>query len=985
MSLESLAHGYVLDVDPESVDLHRFRRLRSDAAAAAAVGNGEVAAALFREADALWRGEPFTGLPGDWLARMRDSLLEERLAAIKERIGLALRLGRHAEVVGELHGLAAQHPLDEAFAALFMTALYLSGRPGNALEAYRQIRRRLVAELGTEPGPELAGLHQRILSRDPGLAAGVSSGTPRPRPDTLPPAVQAFVGRVEEIRLLMARSGSSPLIAVIEGMPGVGKTALAIHVAREAGARCPDGSLYLNLAAHDLGRKPLDPAEGLDRLLRMISVSPERIPRSLAERSALWRAELTRRHAVVILDDAADLDQIQPLLPAGGDCLVLVTTRRRLADFQGASRLVLDVLPLTDAIALLSQAAGPNLADDQDALAQVARLCGCLPLAIQLTAAVLRQDKPPALTKLAEDLARAASGHRGIGVTMPRVVAAFEVSYRCLAPDQQRLFRFLAISPCTQMSVSAAAAALGSVTPESADALVTVLLDQHLLGGSIARRFWFHDLVRQFAIARAEAEDSPLNRRQAVGRLLDYYLYTADRADRVLYPHRERRKVAAHPPMVETPIVTADQASQWLAEEWRSILQAARHASEHEWLRECADLTHAIGGYLDTQAYWDEAVAAHSLALQACRDLFDHPRSALVLLELCLVNQRIGRYDTMLTYAAESLVIYQSLADRHGEAAALDRLGVAFFYSNKSREALAHFNEARSLYEADGDQHGVAITLRHSGVTYGDLGRYWTAAACFEEELGINRTLADRRGEAKALNNLGDILLYQGKHRDALERYNQAVAIFQEIGGRWDLAILHSNIGNIYQREGDYDKALTDYQFALVTYRSVGDVRHQAGSLCDIGSVYRVQGLHGEAISHYRQALSLADQIDASQIRVKAWLGLADAQRDADLLRQALESYQAALGLARGRGNLYDEARILREMAEVIANVRGPGEARVILRQALDIFEQLRAAEAEIVRRRIDDLGPPEADGLRHDSEPGTALPSDPDENRETS
>jgi len=240
--------GYVLDVDPETVDVHRFRRLRRQADALTARGDYEHAASLLREADGLWRGQALAGMGGDWVTRMRDSLEEERRAAIVARVECDLQLGRHAGLVVELGRLLAAYPLDETYVAHQMTALYRSGRPGDALSLYRETRSRLVGELGTEPGPALSELHQRILRGDPQLAVGAPGQGPGrvPGPDTLPPQAVEFVGRREELGLLTGKGGNPPQVRVIEGTPGVGKTALAVHAARIAAGQYPDGVFYLN-------------------------------------------------------------------------------------------------------------------------------------------------------------------------------------------------------------------------------------------------------------------------------------------------------------------------------------------------------------------------------------------------------------------------------------------------------------------------------------------------------------------------------------------------------------------------------------------------------------------------------------------------------------------------------------------------------------------------------------------------------------------
>ena len=544
MQLIGRARGYQLDVDPESVDLHQFRRLRRQAGALAGSGDYEHAARLLREADGLWRGQALAGVRGDWVARMRDSLEEERRAAILERVECEMELGRHADLVGELHQLLTQYPLDETLTAHQMAALYWTGRPADALSLYRETRRRLVDEQGAEPGTLLAGLHQRILARDPHLAVRPADARPgrAAAPDTLPPGPADFVGRHGELALLTAEHGDSPRVAVLEGMPGVGKTALALHAARLVADQYPDGMLYLSLHSREPGNPWLEPAEALYQLLRMLSVPATQIPDASGERAALWRAQLSRRRAVVILDDAVRLDQIRPLMPAAGRCLIMITTRRRLPELEGARTLTLDVLPVDDSVSLFQRIAGHGRAADPGQVATAVRLCGRLPLAIQLTAGRMAGDSPAGLAGLIDELSQAPGQLGGTGAASPEVMAAFDLTYRALEPDHQRFFRRLGVSPCTDISLHAAAALGDSTLAEAEKALIT-LLDHHLLARAPGGQYRFHDLIRGYAAVRAVRDDPESQRRQAVSRLLDYYLDTADRADRVLHPFRRRGRV----------------------------------------------------------------------------------------------------------------------------------------------------------------------------------------------------------------------------------------------------------------------------------------------------------------------------------------------------------------------------------------------------------------------------------------------------------
>jgi DNA-binding SARP family transcriptional activator len=565
VQLAGRARGYVLDVDPEAVDLHQFRRLRRLADTLAAGGDHIQAATLLREADELWRGPALAGIDGDWVARMRDSLEEERRAAILERVECELALGRHADLVGELHHLLAQYPLDETFIAHQMTALYRSGRPGDALSLYRSTRSRLVDEQGTEPGTMLSELHQRILQRDPELAARPVSRLPArtPRPDTLPPETAEFVGRDEELSLLIGEQGDAPRVSVIAGMPGVGKTALAVRAARILSGQYPDGVFYLDFHSHDTGTPSLDAAEALYRLLQMLTVPATQIPGSLTERAALWRAQLGRRRAVVILDDIAELDQIDPLLPAGGRSLVLITSRYRIPGLADARALTLDVLPVDDAVTLFRRIAGGGGAQDDAEVAAVVELCGRLPLAIQLSAGRLARD-PAGLGGLVAQLTRPPARVASADVAVLDWVPAFELSYRALQPGHQEFFRRLGLSPATQISLHAAAA-LGGATVAETEEAIGALLDHHLLSRAPGGQFLFHGLIRGYAAMCAERDDTSSVRRQAIGRLLDYYLHTADAADRGLYPFRRRMPVSVtRPPAAAPALATPEDAAAWL-------------------------------------------------------------------------------------------------------------------------------------------------------------------------------------------------------------------------------------------------------------------------------------------------------------------------------------------------------------------------------------------------------------------------------------
>ncbi len=955
--LAGRAGGYLLDIKAGLVDLHQFRQLRRHAAALADGGDRGQAAAALREADRLWRGPALAGLGGDWIGRLRHSLEEERRAAIADRAGHELALGRAAGLVAELGELLVQYPLDETLVAHQMTALYRSGRPGDALALYRDTRRRLIDEQGAEPGPELAQLQQRILGHDPGLA-GPAAG-PRTWPGTLPPAA-GFAGRAAELREITGGPGGRGRVTVIEGMPGVGKTALAVHAARLLAARYPDGALYLDLRSHDPARPALGPAEALHQLLRM-SGPGARIPDALGERVTLWRARLRQRRAIVILDDAAGHDQVRPLLPTAGPSLMLITTRRRLPGLGDGKPVRLGPLADGDTVALLRQIAGEDRISDLASAAEIARLCGGLPLAIRHAALRLGRDPGLSLAGLVRELTPGRLG--GTGTAVPDVLAAIDPSYRALGADQQRFFRVLGGSPCAGVSAHAAAAQGGCTLVEAEKAL-GILADHHLLDGPRDGQYQFHPLIRGYAAARAAREDPAADQRQAAGRLLDYYLYTADRADRLLHPFRRRRPVpVTQPPAAVPPLGSRADAAGFLEAEWRNILQAAQHAGRHERKRQCADLIHVLAEFVAVEAHWPEAAAAHAMALQACRDLADQAAVAQAALELSVVSQQAGQHAEALPLAEEAAAAFRSLGELQGEAEAIDQMGMAHQRAGRPDEALAHFREAADRFGGAADPRGEAGALSHAGIACWHLARREQALEHLVRALERYQQVGDRRGQAKALNNLGKIQLYRGYHRDALECYQQSLSIFEQIGGAHSQAVLHHNIGTVLHYKGSYEQGLESCQRALDIYRLIGDRPDEADVLNDIGAIYQSAACYDDALARYRSALQIAEEIGDLGQQLIALRRTGDAYRESGQYRASLDQYQAALALARDAGESYEEGKLLEGAAQARLGLRQPEAARIELRRALDIFERLGVPEAAAAQIRIDSIEP--APGLR--------------------
>lgn len=538
--------GYVLEVDPERVDLHRFRHL-VDRARTYPVAGAEPLV-LLREAVGLWRGEPLAGIAGEWAARMRAGWGREQVEAVVAWAQAELTIRNPAAVLGPLSDLAGQYPLVESLTAVLMRALYAAGRAADALDQYATTRRRLVDELGTDPGPELQDLYQAILRRRLSPAgAGVARLHPAAAtvvPAQLPADVHGFAGRTEQLALLdalLARAGrraKAVLIVALSGTAGTGKTALAIHWAHQVATKFPDGQLYVDLRGFDSSGVAVSPAEAIRGFLGALGVAPQLIPPDLDAQTALYRSLLAGRRMLVLLDNARGADQVRPLLPGTPTVLVVTTSRNQLSSLvaaDGAYPLTLDLLTDGEARELLVRRLGADqVSAEPGAIDEIITACARLPLALNIAAARAQQTGFP-LAALAAELGKADQrlDVLNAGDAATDVRAVFSWSYTTLTAAAARLFRLLSLHPDPDISTSAAVRLAGQ--PRSVvRRLLTDLTRANLLTEHAYGRYGFHDLLRAYATDLSRVHD--LDRRAAKTRLLDHYASPPTLGDEMLYP-----------------------------------------------------------------------------------------------------------------------------------------------------------------------------------------------------------------------------------------------------------------------------------------------------------------------------------------------------------------------------------------------------------------------------------------------------------------
>ncbi|WP_438296132.1 ATP-binding protein [Streptomyces sp. HUAS TT7] len=690
---------------------------------------------------------------------------------------------------------------------------------------------------------------------------GAAESGPFGRRRYLPYGIPDFTGRTAEVaRLVELVSGgaSAVVVSAIDGMAGVGKTTLAVHAAHLLAGRFPDGQFYCDLHGFTPGYAPMGPAPALEALLRMAGVDGARIPHTLQERSALWRTTLSGWRALVVLDNAADTEQVRPLLPGSASCAVLVTSRRRLLSLEGAVPLSLDVLPEVEACALVTRIAGHNrVADAPEAVAEIAELCGYLPLAIRMAAARLAHRPAWSAEDLTSEL-RAGRRPSGRGGNEQAVSAAFALSYARLSPGHQRLFRLLGLHPGADLDAYAAAA-LADTDVATARQWLEELVDVHLLEQHEPHRYQLHDLLRRHTQEVLGETEPPAQREEAERRLLDHYLRTALNARPLVAPGQRLLPFEIACPPSDTPNVS-DRASAlaWYEAEHANLVAlithaAARGSSEHVW-----QYTHVLQHFFDIRGRTLDWVNTHELALAATEGLGNRLAHAETLTSLAVACWYAGRHEDAFNRGMEALALCREIDDAWGEAVVLTNFGIVQGQLGKSEEAIDLHQQALALYSGIDAPWGEALSLTSLGAVYARLGR-----------------------PAEALDH----------HRRALERY-------RSIGDPWGEALTLTNIGTGYRQLGQFAEAVGHHARALSLSRRMGDRRAESEVLNDLGATYHAAGRSDASHRRHQLALDIARAIDSSPQIARAHQGIADtlAPDDPDTARNHAQQALAIHG-----------------------------------------------------------------------------------------
>ncbi|MEJ3746025.1 tetratricopeptide repeat protein [Actinomycetes bacterium KLBMP 9797] len=813
-------------------------------------------------------------------------------------------------------------------------------------------------------------------------------------PSTLPRGTATFVGRDQELRALVdavrrcvERDAIIPIFA-IEGMPGVGKTALAVHAAHLLRDQFTDGHFFIDLHAHTAGRPPVSAEDALFALLSASGVKPPEIPASVDARAALWRNRLASAKVLLIIDNAMARAQVQPLLPGTSQCLVIITSRRRLAAlsaYQAAVTLRLATLPSDDATTLFSVMAGRQpQGTEVDAVKELVRFSGYLPLAICLLAARLRPEPQWLMRDLLDELGQATDRLAHMKGEDVAVEAVFDLSYRRLPSPRRRFFRRLSVHPGPELD-RYAAAALNGITPARAEEHLDALYYDNLIDQPTRGRYRMHDLIGAYA-SRLALSDAPADRQRALANLLDYYQSAALTANHQLSRRGSPHAPVANPSSALPTMATRQQALGWLNAEKANLLTCAktmyaigergrlttlasamatylRHAGPWEeaaWLHKAAATAaqqtgdqaaearanHELGVIRRLMSWYAEAESALRRALDTYERIDDRSGIAAARTQLAAVQWRTGDHRGAATQLSTALEIFRSTNDLEGQADTLDELGVVR-HLNADYEGFAEvLRQALAIHEQLGDLHGAANALNQLGMAQQLTDEYPKAIGNHERALLAYRQLGDRHGEARALNYLGIAYCQIGNYDAAKSALLVALRIHHHLGSRLGEANSLDYLGIAYRQTGDYETAEQYLHRALIMYQEQRNVVGEAETLNQFGVLRRLTGDYSTSAEQHERALalfqSLADHLrQAEVLNNLGALFLAQNQP-----ARALDHYRRALVLARQARNPMEEANALEGLGRCVLHLGGPGDARDHLQGAMSIYERIGARDA---------------------------------------
>ncbi|GAA2827234.1 AfsR/SARP family transcriptional regulator [Crossiella cryophila] len=958
------ARAYRLDVDPLLVDHHRSAHHAKLARTAAGRGEHEKAIAEYQAALGLWRGEPLSPVTGTWVEGQRFMLAQERLRMHTELLAEQLHAGDFPTVASNVTRLLNECTPTDELIMIGLRALAWCGRHTAIREFLDFATQRMRAACAAEPGPGVRELARHLLANPPRIAEPVPAPPESFAEATavvaaLPPDVLSFTGRTRELReltqaVLRAAEGGTRIIAV-DGMPGVGKTTLAVHAAHQLASRFPDGQFFLQLNAFTLGQRPLDPADGLIDLLVAIGVPARGIPSSCQARATLWRRRTHGKRLLLLLDDAAGHEQIWPLLPGSPGCFVLITSRRRLGALEHLRSLELAKMPPADAAELFLTLAGEQHRTAATDVADLVARCDFLPLAIRLAAGRLRHHPRWSVRHLVDLLA--CKQHRLSEIRAEKlcITAAFELSYQGLSEDQQRLFQQLGEHPGTEIDAYGAAALAGTDLATAGQGLED-LYDDHLLTETAPGRYGLHDLLQEYA-RMLSPPDRRQQRREALGRLLSYYLHTTIAATAQILVAAPVTEAAEpeHPP-AHRPTITGANALAWLDSERCNLAACVLTPVPPEHAGLITALATALHPYLRRRGNWQQSSVLNQTALAVARRTGDRRGEANALSILGNVARLDGDNLAATGHLTQALALYRELDDLAGQAGTLNELGVVQYLVCDLAAATTNLYEAAEHYRTVGNTLGQAHALNDLGWTRFLDGDNCCAGGNLADALTFYRRLGNILGQANTLRDAALMRALSGDHTGARFDIAEALTYYRALGDELGEAgaLNHSCLVRI--NTGELTEAAKDVTRSLAQSRALGDVLGQANALNSMGYLHSLTGDRAGAARDLTAALALYRHMrNPLGAAVTLWR-LAAVRLAQDRVEEARSLYSRSLELGQQMAAPSVLAEAGAGLGRCLVRLHKVEEGREHLRRALSIYALIRWPQARRVAAELAEL-----------------------------
>lgn len=861
------AEGYRLVVDDAQVDLLALRAARR------AVSDGaddEHAFHALEEVVATVSGPVLGDLPQFAEDAVVVAANEEVRQAILRFGELAVRTGRPASAIGPLRSIMRTNPLDELACARLMTALVHAGRQAEALREFHAVRERLVDELGVDPGKDLAAAFEQVLAGDTVTVA--VEGEQVPRPAELPAAPTDFTGRVEQVerlrQMLVAEPGTGPPVVSVTGIGGAGKTTLATHVAHLVRDAFPDGQLFVDL--HGVGDQPLAPADVLARFLG--SLHAAEVPAGLDDRAALYRSLLHERRMLVLLDNAADVRQVTPLIPGTPGNAVLITSRHESAAPPSASQLRLDTLAREDSHALLRRIVGADRVDaEPEETRAVLRACADLPLAIRVAGTRLATRPRWTVRDLAD---RLSDGRRRLDELSLSVSvrASFQLSYDMLDEDAATVFRVLGSWPVPEIASTTVAAML-DLSPNEAERALDRLVDVSLLEATTPGRYRLHDLLYDYAVDLYRQQGTGHDMSAGERRTLAFLVVTARSALSALFPgHRQPAPGAAEFPGAGLAFSGYADAYAWFATELGALRVLVRRAEEGAG----AD-PDAAGWLAVALIYYLGLTGEHPAAEEVSRcgiALRDRVRSPALAAHLLLARSRhlaqSARPDEARALLERALEEFQALDDALWEAVVTQRLGNVDLWTGRFADAEARYVEALELEKKIDRAHGTASVLLGLAQAAYYQGRSVDAERYARDLVTVTETNRDVSNEAVGWGALAQALVDQGRYAEGVEAGQQALAKSRAAGDSFNEPAHLDILAEAHRHSGDLDAALAHGLLALHKCADRPVSMSTAEILTGLGRTLHALGRDDEAALRWTTALEQYEQLghqEADRVR----------------------------------------------------------------------------------------------------------------------